>query len=608
MAETNRIQAIPPNKTVSKAWRLVDVMSCITFIFFFWYLLYFLTPSLYNLASTIVSYICYSQARGSSISTDIYSGSSNSVDLTWHAPLPSQISNLSSVINGTGVWGFVFDSSFPSLSFNNTTDTTTTTSNYSASISSTSTYNGEYYNWCNMPHIHPSTYPTVSPSRYRVRYVEVIQRHHKRTPYASNLLPLELDDDSIWNCESKGDVTLLPEVAETEMRKAARVPVRVDAAAGNPFSNMRGGGGCRFPQLTGGGLEDAWMHGRDLWGVYGAMLHLLPSDASSSSAAEITTHTTTEGDVDAASKTPGAEAGKVVFRITNNPITSQVAGMLMSGMLASTNGTATMPMPVLIQQPPAIDSLEPRFPCPAAAKLFASYAVGSSAANWTKHLDAAKSLFGELDAISGVDPGNADWHSSVDHYFDNLSARLCHAHLLPCRDGADGRRCISRAQADAIFRLGEYEYSYIYRDAPESLAASVASFGVWVAELGAHLRDVAYPSCRSGGDGGIVYRHNVAHDGSLARLLSILQVEQMVWPPMGDEVVFELFEKVEVEEAARWFVRILWGGRVLRSSSPALAVDDGKDGMIKLDRLLAYIDGLVGRGGGLVPGLCRGHE
>lgn len=34
-----------------------------------------------------------------------------SVDLSWHAPISSNINSLSSAINGTGIYGFVFNSS-----------------------------------------------------------------------------------------------------------------------------------------------------------------------------------------------------------------------------------------------------------------------------------------------------------------------------------------------------------------------------------------------------------------------------------------------------------------------------------------------------------------
>ena len=66
---------------------------------------------------------------------------------------------------------------------------------------------------------------------------------------------------------------------------------------------------------------------------------------------------------------------------------------------------------------------------------------------------------------------------------------------------------------------------------------------------------------------GIRYRHNIAHDGSISRLLSILQIEKMVWPGMGSEVVFELY-KSKVDQ--QYYIRVLWGGQVLKSSDPTL--------------------------------------
>lgn len=69
----------------------------------------------------------------------------------------------------------------------------------------------------------------------------------------------------------------------------------------------------------------------------------------------------------------------------------------------------------------------------------------------------------------------------------------------------------------------------------------------------------------------------------------------MVWPGMGAEVVFEVYKK-----GGKWFVRVLWGGQVLRSSNPSLAVMD----MLPVETLLAYFDGLVGVGASKVPGLC----
>jgi hypothetical protein len=48
------------------------------------------------------------------------------------------------------------------------------------------------------------------------------------------------------------------------------------------------------------------------------------------------------------------------------------------------------------------------------------------------------------------------------------------------------------------------------------------------------------------------------------------------------------------------FLRVLWGGQVLRSSHPAF----GSMEMVPLESVLGYFDGLVGIGAAKVPGLC----
>ena len=129
---------------------------------------------------------------------------------------------------------------------------------------------------------------------------------------------------------------------------------------------------------------------------------------------------------------------KVSYRVTNNVITSQVAGMVISGMYAP---EINVPLRV---QPPGIDSLEPQYPCPEASRLYSSYGVGSTAPSWTAHLSAAKPLFDSLDAVSGISRDDTDWHESFDHYYDNLSSRQCHAKSLPCKPD-DTNSCVTAA-------------------------------------------------------------------------------------------------------------------------------------------------------------------
>jgi len=289
--------------------------------------------------------------------------------------------------------------------------------------------------------------------------------------------------------------------------------------------------------------------------------------------------------------------------------------MLLNGMFGITGA-----YPLMIQ-PRSIDSLEPSYPCPRATAYFSSPTVSSpttpSQIRFASHLRATYPLFARLDRISGVSPTSPDWHNTWDHYFDTLSSRLCHSMPLPCKDTLPaGERCVTQEEAEEVFRLGMWEYSHIYRDAPESLRASAAGMGVWLAEVAQHVRDVV------NGRGELRYVHNVAHDGSIARVLGALQIESMVWPGLGSEIVFEVYrwkdeqkdqqeeqhKDVEGQESGSgsedansgFSLRVLWGGRVFSSSDPTL----GEMDMVPLERFLTYVDGLVGHRASKVKEMC----
>lgn len=66
-------------------------------------------------------------------------------------------------------------------------------------------------------------------------------------------------------------------------------------------------GSCQFPQITAEGLGDSWQHGKDLYGVYHDLLGFLPDDSQDN----------------------------ITFRVTQNVITSEVAGMVINGMFGT---------------------------------------------------------------------------------------------------------------------------------------------------------------------------------------------------------------------------------------------------------------------------------
>jgi hypothetical protein len=71
------------------------------------------------------------------------------IDNAWYPPNATWITDLSAVVNGTGVHGFIFDDSYPT----------------------NVAYGG--YNWCNMPHVRQSEY-VIPSSEYELEYVELV--------------------------------------------------------------------------------------------------------------------------------------------------------------------------------------------------------------------------------------------------------------------------------------------------------------------------------------------------------------------------------------------------------------------------------------------------
>lgn len=506
------------------------------------------------------------------LSTAAAAAADMGVDLNWHPPAATQVNNLTSALQSPGTYGFIFNSS--------------------------QTPDARYgqYNWCNMPHARRTEYfhgglplvpqqpesppPRVRPEDYELRYVEVIQRHHKRTPYAANAFPVE---PYRWDCDDQGlyyfGQSLLPladtkDSTATTRNKSAQTYWKGTSSPINPFVPAGWIGSCQFPQITLAGLDDSRQHGRDLYDVYHTLLNFLPSREEENG---------------------NAWRRHVLYRVTNNQITSQVAGQLIAGMWG--DDAITRPVPLLIQAA-GVDSLEPQYRCPVAAAVFARLQSDADA-RWKQHLEAARDLYATLDGISGVPPTDTGFHVSFDHYYDNLSARQCHANKpLPCN--ATTGQCVTQDLSDTVYRLGQWEYSHLYRDAgPLALGASAAAYGVWIAELAAHLRSVA---AGDGAMGEIRYFHNVAHDGSLSRVLSILQADLMVWPGMGSEVIFEVYQKKSISPDGAHYVRVLFGGQPLKSSNPSLGLMD----MLPLETLLAYFDGLVGRNASLIKGKCDG--
>ena len=72
------------------------------------------------------------------------------VDVDWYAPKKTEVNNLTQVLNGEGVYGFIYDTS-------ETPDELYGT-----------------YNWCNMPHVRAKEYVKAKDG-FELQYVELVR-------------------------------------------------------------------------------------------------------------------------------------------------------------------------------------------------------------------------------------------------------------------------------------------------------------------------------------------------------------------------------------------------------------------------------------------------
>ncbi|KAF5349022.1 hypothetical protein D9758_012690 [Tetrapyrgos nigripes] len=435
-----------------------------------------------------------------------------------YPPSSTSINNLTFVLNGSGAPGI-----------------------FNSSDTSDDVYG--VYNWCNMPHVRTREYKTPS-NKFTLEYIEIIQRHHKRTPYASNTF---FKEDIPWPCQKAGPVTY-GKGPNGVAAQVTEVQWQAFTNEDNPWTNTVGpgfGSSCQFPQITPEGIEDSHTHGADIRSVYAHRLGL----------------------------TNSVDSNKFKIRVTNNVITSQVAGGLLKGLFPQSQNVQA-----LIQYS-SYDSLEPTYSCPNGDSIRSAYTTGNS--NWTNHLSAASNLYDKLDKVSGIQRDDtAGWHTSFDHYYDNLSAKQCHGKPLPCSVN-DTSLCVTQDEADTVYRLGNWEYSYYFRDADNSSLYSALHYGAWILELKGHLED------KISGKSEVKYFHNVAHDGSVSPVLGFFQISEMHWPGMGSEIVFELYKN----KSNKYFLRVLWGGQPMVTSTPLGILD-----MVPVENVFSYIDSMIGTG------------
>jgi hypothetical protein len=258
-----------------------------------------------------------------------------------------------------------------------------------------------------------------------------------------------------------------------------------------------------YPMLTLKGHADSEQHGKDLRNVYGQLLQFLPKD----------------------------DISCVQFAVTSNPLTTQVLSSLIKGLF---------PTVASYQHEAVTDSLAPFFPSPK-AELSRARDKEQNLQRWNDHETELTRLFDAIDQVTSIPPNAEDWHISADHYFDNFSAKMSHGIALP--------EAITDEQLQEIRRLGDTDYQMLYGNQE----SCVLSYWMYVEEMLQRLEKA--------GNSKLLYRHNIAHDGSLSRLMGILRDSNLNWPGMGTEIVFEVWET----QAGARFVHVLKNGEIMTS-------------------------------------------
>ena len=122
---------------------------------FAWFLLLFLSVALLSfIVSTgmlVTQWILPVLGLSTLLEAQSDSRNNSSIDGLWYPPISNPINDLDTVINGSGVYGFVFNGSYAPVS--------------------NSYYGG--YDYCNMPHVNKVQYFKYSDN-YTLEYVEVV--------------------------------------------------------------------------------------------------------------------------------------------------------------------------------------------------------------------------------------------------------------------------------------------------------------------------------------------------------------------------------------------------------------------------------------------------
>ncbi|KAK9342806.1 histidine phosphatase superfamily [Lipomyces starkeyi] len=297
------------------------------------------------------------------------------------------------------------------------------------------------YDYCSMPHPRVQEYElpealTKGNLQGKLVYLEYLQRHQRRTPY--NILPGGENQD--YHC---GNVR--PYLYAGPDTESGFQPMPI-----NPFTPGVNGT-CQYPQITIGGVQDGYQHGKDLWAVYGDQLGLIPRQPNN----------------------------RVMFRSSESALTQGSAGAVLRGVWPSYNGA--LPLHQMVS---SVDTVNEGYSCTAIGSTLNAI---MSTAEWKEHLMVTQALRSTLGSMLGA--SSDSWQGTFDHFSDNFQARLCNGYALPC-SVSNFSECVTMQMAEEVFRAGDWEWNYYWRTNRNVVKYIQVVEGLFIGEIIARLQAV----------------------------------------------------------------------------------------------------------------------
>ncbi|PWY97721.1 phosphoglycerate mutase-like protein [Testicularia cyperi] len=404
------------------------------------------------------------------------------------------------------------------------------------------------YNYCNSAHVNAKHYNKPSEVRKGAElvYVQVVQRHHKRTP--DNIYPNEIvfNPPSGWDCNDYRQISYGVGAAGASDLHAYGIYRKIENPSWHPLTSILWNGTCDQGMLTAEGLRDSIQHGKDFWSVYGpkGVNPLL---------------------------TNGVNEKDVYFRTSNADRTYQVSGGLLSGM----GHRNVFPVHTL---PSSMDDIVPSYSC-SYGDAFRSKEQSHPA--WTDHIKSQTDLFAKLNKVVGT-ANQSGWNTWIDHHYDAMASRQCHGHPLPTNPATG--ESISQDLANQAYNEGHWEYDYIWNSGANADDYVKYGFGVFTLELSRNLQAVQNNSA------GHKLKWYVGHDGTMVRLFKTLaQKGPISWPALGSEIVIEVYK-----HQRKFYVRILQNGSTMQTVATDLASDkDGNISWTPIEKVISYLNARV---------------